>query len=63
LKKFPEWWVFWKGIPAERISDAVGYALVQPVDLPPPPQGTAATMPLNGARWVTWVPPGTVFTN
>lgn len=45
LAKTPEWWVFWKGLPLSRVPDAVAWALAQPVDLPPPAQGVAATMP------------------
>ena len=29
-----EWHVFWKGLPPERIADAIAYALTQPSDLP-----------------------------
>ncbi len=45
LLKTPEWWVFWKGISLARVPDAVAWALAQPVDLPPPAQGVAATVP------------------
>lgn len=45
LVKTPEWWVFWKGIPLDRVPDAVTFALSQPVDLPAPAQGAAASLP------------------
>jgi acetylglutamate kinase len=35
LQRTPDWTVFWKGLPLERIPDALQYALSQPVDLPP----------------------------
>ncbi len=45
LVKTPEWWVFWKGIALDRVPEAVGFALSQPVDLPAPAQGAAASLP------------------
>lgn len=35
LARFANWHVFWKGLPAERIADAIKYALEQPIDIPP----------------------------
>jgi acetylglutamate kinase len=34
LQRFPDWFVFWKGIATADIPNAVEYALVQPIDLP-----------------------------
>lgn len=45
LMKFPEWWVFWKGLQPEQVPAAIAFALSQPVDLPPPAPGVAATVP------------------
>jgi len=34
LMRFPEWHVYWKGLPPEEVPAAVQWALAQPVDLP-----------------------------
>ena len=34
LMRFPEWHVYWKGLPASDVPSAVDWALAQPVDLP-----------------------------
>ncbi len=34
LMRFPEWHVYWKGLPAADVAPAVEWALQQPVDLP-----------------------------
>jgi acetylglutamate kinase len=34
MLRLPEWTVFWKGLPAERMQPAVEFAVAQPVDLP-----------------------------
>lgn len=34
LARFPEWIVYWKGLETSRISDAIAWAIAQPVDLP-----------------------------
>jgi bifunctional N-acetylglutamate synthase/kinase len=33
LMRFPEWHVYWKGLPAEDVAAAIAYALQQPVDI------------------------------
>lgn len=35
LARFPEWIVYWKGLETSRISDAIAWAIAQPVDLAP----------------------------
>lgn len=35
LARFPDWHVYWTGLPPERITSAIEFALAQPVDLPP----------------------------
>jgi hypothetical protein len=47
LIRFPEWHVFWRGLPAERIPAAVAWALGAPVDFeaPPPLEVVAAPPP------------------
>ncbi|HZS38111.1 MAG TPA: hypothetical protein VFF06_14840, partial [Polyangia bacterium] len=35
LMRFPEWNVYWKGLPADRIPAAIAYALAAPLDIPP----------------------------
>lgn len=35
MARFPDWTVFWKGVPYEHAPMAIAYALGQPVDLPP----------------------------
>ncbi len=35
MARFPEWTVFWKGIPYEHAPMAIAHALSQPPDLPP----------------------------
>lgn len=37
LLRAGEWHVFWKGVPPERIAEAVAWALGQPVDIPHEP--------------------------
>ena len=32
--RFPEWHVYWKGLPPSDVAPAVEWALQQPVDLP-----------------------------
>ena len=32
MARFPEWHVYWKQMPNERIADAIAYALAAPVD-------------------------------
>lgn len=40
LARFPDWIVYWKGIETSLISDAIAWAIAQPVDLPiPQPTG------------------------
>jgi acetylglutamate kinase len=34
MTRLPEWTVFWKGLPPERVPAAVELSLAQPVDLP-----------------------------
>jgi len=34
--RFADWNVYWKGLPAERVFDAITYALAQPIDIPLP---------------------------
>lgn len=34
LMRFPEWHVYWKGLPPSDVAPAVEWALAQPVDLP-----------------------------
>ena len=34
LMRFPEWHVYWKGLPPPDVASAVEWALAQPVDLP-----------------------------
>lgn len=36
LMRFPEWHVYWKGLPPSDVAAAVEWALQQPVDLPSP---------------------------
>lgn len=46
LVRLPEWHVFWKGLPHERIPAAIAHALAQPVDIPssdPPEPGAAGS--------------------
>jgi len=33
MARFPDWYVFWRGIPIERIDPAIRYALAEPTDL------------------------------
>jgi bifunctional N-acetylglutamate synthase/kinase len=35
LMRFPEWNVYWKGLPPVDVAPAVQWALAQPIDLPP----------------------------
>jgi acetylglutamate synthase len=35
MARFADWHLFWKALPTERISEAVQYALAQPIDIPP----------------------------
>ena len=37
MARFPDWTVFWKGVPYEHAPMAIAYALGQQVDLPPMP--------------------------
>ena len=32
LARFPEWHVFWRGLPASSIAPAIEYTLAQPAD-------------------------------
>jgi acetylglutamate kinase len=32
LARFPEWTTYWKGMPSERIPEAIAFALAQPID-------------------------------
>jgi hypothetical protein len=34
MARFPDWHVFWRGVPAEQIPQAIQYALAAPVDIP-----------------------------
>jgi acetylglutamate kinase len=34
LCRFPDWHVFWRGLPADKVPDAIAHALAQPVDIP-----------------------------
>jgi acetylglutamate kinase len=36
LVRFPEWTIYWRGLPPARVPAAIEYALNQPVDIPPP---------------------------
>jgi N-acetyltransferase of N-acetylglutamate synthase len=36
LARFPEWHVFWRGLPPAKIQAAIEYALAAPVDFPSP---------------------------
>jgi acetylglutamate kinase len=36
LARFPDWHVFWRGLPPEKIQAAIEYALAAPADFPPP---------------------------
>ena len=42
IVRYPEWTIFWKGLEIEHVSDAVAYALAQPIDLPARADGIAA---------------------
>jgi len=33
MARFPDWYVFWRGLPIERIEPAIRYALSEPTDL------------------------------
>jgi hypothetical protein len=33
MARFPEWFVFWRGLPIDRIEPAIRYALAEPTDL------------------------------
>ena len=33
LARFPDWFVFWRGLPIDRIEPAIRYALAEPTDL------------------------------
>lgn len=35
LERMADWHVFWKGLPPERIPEAIAFALAQPIDIPP----------------------------
>lgn len=37
LCRFRDWIVYWKGLETHRISDAIAWAMAQPIDLPPLP--------------------------
>jgi acetylglutamate kinase len=37
LSRFPDWHVFWRGLPPAKIQPAIEYALAAPVDFPLPP--------------------------
>jgi acetylglutamate kinase len=51
LVRLPEWHVFWRGLPPERIAAAVDYALAAPSDfgaaVEPAPEGVVAPPPLS----------------
>jgi hypothetical protein len=32
MARFPEWHVFWRGMPTERIEESIRWALEQPAD-------------------------------
>jgi acetylglutamate synthase len=36
LARFPDWHVFWRGMPPANIQSAIEYALAAPADFPPP---------------------------
>jgi hypothetical protein len=36
LARFPDWHVFWRGLPPAKIQPAIEYALAAPADFPPP---------------------------
>lgn len=38
-----EWQVFWRGLPAARIAEAIAWTLAQPADFPPPAAATSTT--------------------
>jgi acetylglutamate synthase len=35
LSRFPEWHVYWKNLPSEKIPEAIAFALAAPIDIPP----------------------------
>jgi acetylglutamate synthase len=35
LARFPDWHIYWKNLPTEKIPEAISYALAQPIDIPP----------------------------
>ncbi|MBI4511081.1 MAG: hypothetical protein HY698_15720 [Deltaproteobacteria bacterium] len=39
MVRLASWHVFWKGLPHEKIPEAVAHALAAPMDIPPPPAG------------------------
>ncbi len=45
LYRTPDWTVFWKGVAPERISDAIAFALSQPVDMPAAAPEPAPALP------------------
>jgi bifunctional N-acetylglutamate synthase/kinase len=36
LMRFPDWHVYWRGLAAERVHEAIAYALAAPIDIPAP---------------------------
>jgi acetylglutamate kinase len=36
LQRFPDWHVFWRGLPATRIEEAIAFARSLPQDFLPP---------------------------
>jgi hypothetical protein len=38
MARFPEWNVFWRGLPATSIAPAIDYALAQSSDFETPPR-------------------------
>ena len=49
LARFPEWHVFWRGLPPEKIQQAIEFALAQPADFMAPAPMPAADSEPNGA--------------
>ncbi len=36
MMRFADWNVYWRGLPPEKIFEAIAFAIAQPVDVPPP---------------------------
>ena len=36
MMRFADWNVYWRGLPPEKIFDAIAFSIAQPVDIPLP---------------------------